>query len=151
MFRTIAAATLSAAVAFSPMAATPAQADNSRDLVAILAGAATLIIIGAAVSRDRRSKTPPPAVHVPPKPPVYPRPSPPKPVYPHHNKTVDSRCLRSVQTRSGWQNLFLRSCLQRTMNISRLPGQCSTRVHGKGNGLEGYDPRCLRNHGWRQV
>ncbi|WP_102110250.1 hypothetical protein [Oceaniglobus roseus] len=175
MFRSLAAAaltaTLAAALAFSPVAATPAQAqDNSnQQLARILAGAATVAIIGLAINREKQRERNAAAVPVHdwrrPVPPVYqqPRyrlPRHDKPRYEHHDRhdwrdrdqrTVPASCLRTIYNRHGAQTLFGARCISRSMrHPNRLPQQCAQTLRSDRGWVTGFEPGCLQRYGWRR-
>ena len=59
-------------------------------------------------------------------------------------------CLRDVETRFGTQRMFARGCLERTYaRFDRLPERCAVRVYTRNGPRSGFDPLCLREHGYR--
>lgn len=154
--RTLIAGLFAAALATGTMGAAPARADNS-DLAKILAGAATLVIIGSVI-KDQRKKT-----HAGTNSNAYShagngnqahkRPGNKGHRYDkrQHAKTVPAQCLRTIRTRKGQQNFFARPCLRQNMrNVERLPNACAFRINGGSFGKVGYDPRCLQRNGWQR-
>jgi len=64
--------------------------------------------------------------------------------------TLPSDCLRTVETRFGNLRLFGERCLQRNYRFAAsLPERCEVRVFSDNGPLNGYDPLCLREQGYR--
>jgi len=134
LFKPFAAGVLALGLAFSSVAATPARADLSREDAIV--GLITLLFIGTAIANsdsnrnrgndraeDRREAW----------------------------KTLPARCLVGVNTLHGEVNLFARRCLmQNYHHVNRLPARCEISVRNvRGNMRHGYEPRCLRQAGFR--
>jgi len=64
--------------------------------------------------------------------------------------TLPQACLTPVGTSYGTFRVFERNCLrQRYAYASGLPRQCSVRLFSNRGPVRGYDPRCLRENGYR--
>ena len=65
-------------------------------------------------------------------------------------RTLPDRCLHTVHTRYGALQLYGQQCLQnRYRDAHLLPQRCEVRVFADGAPRTGYDPYCLREHGFR--
>lgn len=163
---------LIAGVTALSLATTPVQANefNEEDFGKFLFGVVAAIALGAALTKDRDSGGEAVAVQPAPEPPVIrhrpnntaprinPRPRHEPPVVRHqprgltpHQKVLPGYCFKQVQTRYGTTNLFGQRCLERTYrHVARLPQACAVRVISANNrARRGFDPQCLRNHGFR--
>ena len=136
---------LALSVAITGFNAAPARA-NGEDLAKILAGVAVLGIIGAAIherKKDRRERP-----HVDPIPDRHPRPLPPR----LHRYDLPAQCLSTVRRRGHHQELLGARCLRRNYDHFReLPQACYTEVETRHDQARGYEPRCLRQYGYRLV
>jgi len=137
MIRPLVATVLSAVLALGVVGTVPAHAENTDDLKRILGGVAAAIILGVTIDnlRDRNRRAAPTPDHDEPR---------------HETGIVPSHCLRTADNRHGPQTYFAASCLRRTMqDAQRLPHACAVEVRRHGRPALGYDPRCLRDYGWR--
>ncbi|SFS20122.1 hypothetical protein [Yoonia litorea] len=74
----------------------------------------------------------------------------PRPRGERHADVLPSQCLRTVETRFGNLRLFGQRCLERNYRFAeRLPQRCEVRVYSDHGPRSGYDPFCLREHGYR--
>lgn len=59
-------------------------------------------------------------------------------------------CLRVVETRFGHHRMFGKRCMNQTYAFaSTLPERCAVRVYTDAGPRNGFDPRCLREQGYR--
>ncbi len=129
------------------LSAAPAKAGN-EDIAKLLFGAATLVIIGKAISDNNNSghtttrRDSVPTYHVTPKPTTKPKP--------HRNrKALPASCLRQHYTNNGRVRMMSNHCLsQKGTHVSRLPESCKIRVRTDRGTQRGYQMRCLRNNGY---
>lgn len=148
MMKTLIAPLVAASLAFTPMAAAPAQA-GSDDVAKSLAGLALLAIIGSAIAADQAGAS---TVKHPPKyqPPKVVHPprvaTPPRPVV---KRKLPAKC-REVLRHGGKQTVFYgKACLEQNMRAaSRLPNRCKTVVSVFGRKRQAYTASCLRRAGW---
>ena len=146
MHRHFIAFIVAASVAIAGLAASaaPARAD-SEDIAKALAGIAALVIIGKAIEKQKDRE------HVSRKqtyPQSYPQPRP----LPHdvRRKLLPAECLFDVRTRHGHQRFFGARCLQNNYrHASSLPRACTVQIPARNGWRYGYDPRCLRQSGYR--
>lgn len=133
MLKVLSIPLLSTALALSPMAATPARAND--DLGKILAGVALLAIIGSAVSNSQASSPPPAPAH-PPRGHAAKRPLP-------------QECRHDVRDRGRTITVYGKQCLQRNVRGRvRLPDICEREMSVFGRDRDVYTAHCLRRHGW---
>ena len=150
----IAAVALSALMAAS-FGAAPARADD-RDTIRAIAGIGALLLLGKVIhdnKKDRRKEQ------------VYHNNRPAKLGHgyqrPHHVKprplpqrvrkmTLPRHCLKTVKTR-GYKTRFMgQRCLQNNYRwAGQLPRACTVKVRGNRGMRYGYEPRCLKQHGYR--
>ena len=156
MHRTFITSVVAAAIAITGLSATPARAADGSDVARFLAGLAALAIVGAAIreSRDRDKQVvsrrdvpfaPPPRQYHQGK--LKPRPLPPGLA---RRAVLPGQCLRSFDARHGQARLFGQRCLEKNYrHAGSLPQICAQRIRTKRGPRYGYDPRCLRQHGYR--
>ncbi|KNG94537.1 hypothetical protein [Pseudaestuariivita atlantica] len=147
-----------AAVALTSINVTPAVAGSSdRDRLArFLAGAATLVIIGSAISNAQaQPRTSTQTHYVPHNHPVprttHPKPKP-KPRAVHNGTSLLPRyCIRYAPTRDGrTYRTFGARCLKKNYrHADRLPRVCRESVKMRGKWRSGYKIRCLQDYGFR--
>jgi hypothetical protein len=167
--RPLLASLLAACLALTPLGAqrAEAQATTNDQLSQLLAGAATLAILGLAwkADKDHDRKTQvqraPSYPHRFDNPPRY-RDRTPYPAYRHghaprkeyrnaYRKIVPSGCLREIPTSHGVERFFARPCLEQSMrNASQLPRDCARVFRGYRGPVTGYVPGCLHRYGWRR-
>ncbi|WP_439123691.1 hypothetical protein [Marivita sp.] len=164
MSRKFIAVVLAVSTTIAAFSAAPARAASEDDIAKLLAGAATVFIIGKAIqsSRDNdrkeKSKT---ITHYKPhhqsgqKPKssvkVHQKPIPkvvPRDVRPRHRDVLPSQCVRRIQ--GGHVNRVVMSrCLSRN-NISArsLPKACRMKVETRRGATHAYALPCLRHRGY---
>lgn len=161
MTRFLILALTSATLAFSPMTAPAAQA-NDRETARLLAGLAVLGIIGVAIADDKKKKKKKKREQAK----VY-----RDQIEPRYHDTLrndferhrDDRhygkkdrrralpddCLHRVETRRGLRHVYGKQCLKRSYrHVSRLPDHCERTVYAYGREHSVYGARCLRRDGW---
>ncbi len=142
---------VSSAVAVTAMTA-PARADVN-DFGKILAGITLLAIIGKAIDDDSKQR------HVTrntyhnhtyknPNQPVRPKPLPPQ-VSSRYD--LPGHCLKTYQMNGrDTVRLFGRKCLQQSYrHTNSLPYACQFQFDKTNRSQTGYEPRCLRERGYR--
>lgn len=151
MSRKFIAAIVAGAIAVTGMTSAPAKADNDR-LQRFLLGATALVIIGTAVSKNKRDR------HV-----TEPRHRHSQ--YWHHNShrhhrsvaphrharphriSLPGRCLHRHRTDRGRVTIYGRHCLRANgVHLSNLPRHCKRTVHAYRGTFKGYSPRCIANY-----
>jgi hypothetical protein len=149
MKRTFLASLLSAALVFTPITVTPAQADE--DVAKVLAGIAFFAILNE-ISKDNRDKrrAAPVTRRVDPHPApttrrIYPRH---EPRVKRHSKVAPQECLRQQWTHRGTRHVYGARCLQRKARVAP-PVACQRQANTNNGPRRFYTKRCLRNHGWR--
>lgn len=147
MFKPIIAGVTALSLTFSSAAPAQAAGLSDDDLGKIIFGIAALAAISTLVepqaNQSRAQVT---------------REISPRPNREHSNdrrhqqeeRTVLPRnCLRSYETRFGTHRMFGRRCLQNNYSLaSRLPNSCSVRIFTEAGPRRGFDPTCLRSHGY---
>lgn len=138
------AAVLATSIAVTSFSAAPARAD-SDDAAKIAFGLATLFILGKALSDDDKN-----TVH---RHRHYkPHPKPHKPYKTRNRHHLPAKCHFVHNTRSGKVAMVNRKCLIRHYNYNAsLPQVCRTQANTPKGFRSGYNPRCLRNKGYRIV
>ncbi|WP_121061430.1 hypothetical protein [Chachezhania antarctica] len=135
MQRHLIAAALGLALALSSFAAQPVRAEDGQ-ITRAVAGLAAIALIGAAVSQAGKDKHD-----------AYVKPE-------HHGRKTDENtlpiaCLKDYPVAGADKRLVGRGCLiKHYRNVAGLPGSCEFRFRMKGHDHIGYDPGCLRNHGF---
>ena len=137
--------------------ATPTQASglDQENVGKLLIGLAAVAAIGIAIENnrdddDRRTTTVTPTQRVHDR--NYNWADLNRPRSRGHDRRADlpRDCLRNVETRFGTQRLLGRRCLQRNYaQFNRLPNRCAVRVFSDNGPRNGFDPRCLREQGYR--
>ncbi len=132
--RPVVAMFLAAALAFTPVAASPARAGND-DAAKVIGALIVLGLIGAAINHNSRTNT------------AIPNPL--------HLKNLPGSCLKTFDTRFGNESFFGKRCLRNNFqNWAGLPAQCALTIQTEnwnGNQVQRhvYQPRCLRQEGYR--
>lgn len=138
MHRKFIALILATGLAISGLAAAPARADG--DTARLFAGLAALALIGVAIQKQhkRRAVTRNQALQPLPLPQQVTR------------LDLPQRCLRSRSVNGRQRNLFGAGCLKRNFAHSgSLPNECRLGYWNGDRNRAGYDPRCLRERGYR--
>lgn len=140
---------VSAAVGISAMAA-PARADVN-DYGKILAGLTLLAIIGKAIDDDNKGRHVTRNTyhnHTYKQQPVRPKPLPPQ-VSSRYD--LPGHCLKTFRTNGRDSvRLFGRKCLQQNYrHTNSLPYACQFQFDRTNRSQTGYEPRCLRERGYR--
>jgi len=152
------ATALAATLALTAGTAAPARADGS-DVAKVLAGVATLYIIGRALSDDDKGAaqaatrghgnngygrvTPRHDNNgygtVQPRGRGHDR---------HRAVTLPAYCAQEYRVRGGHADFYGARCLQRA-GLTRLPARCAVEVRGQRHGRTAYSERCLLRSGYR--
>lgn len=150
MHRKFIALIVSTAICITSLSAIPARASEDGTARAI-AGFAALAILGLAIhnARDKNDAptvsraAPPPINHS-----VRPRPLPQRTA----RYNLPGKCLRNHKLHGGPSRLLGLQCLQSNYRYtSQLPQACRLRFDGRNIRRTGYEPLCLREHGYRVV
>jgi len=158
MSRRFIAAVLAASTAIAAFSAAPARAATEEDIARLLAGAATIFIIGKAIQNardddddDDRRKV---VTRHDPKPKVYHhQSSPPKLVprgKPHRDRAaaLPAGCVRQIE--GGRVNrVVMGRCLERNnISVRSLPKACRMNVETRRGTARAYALPCLRHRGY---
>lgn len=158
MSRRFIAAVLAASTAIAAFSAAPARAATEEDIARLLAGAATIFIIGKAIQNardddddDDRRKV---VTRHDPKPKVYHhQSSPPKLVprgKPHRDRAaaLPAGCVRQIE--GGRVNrVIMGRCLERNnISVRSLPKACRMTVETRRGTARAYALPCLRHRGY---
>ncbi|MDP4989966.1 MAG: hypothetical protein NWQ37_01980 [Marivita lacus] len=161
MSRTFIAAVLAVSTTIAAFSAMPARAASEEDIAKLLAGAATVFIIGKAIqnSRDRdrpdkevRHYTPDDRFGYVTKPvPTYERPIPkvvPREGRPRQGDVLPADCVRRIEG-GRVERVVMSRCLERS-NISTrsLPKACRMIVQTRRGEAKAYALPCLRHRGY---
>ncbi|MFA8384938.1 MAG: hypothetical protein ACEPO2_04895 [Pelagibaca sp.] len=161
MSRKFIAAVLAVSTTIAGFSAMPARAASEEDIAKLLAGAATVFIIGKAIqnSRDKERKdngvrhyTPDDRFGYVTKPvPTYERPIPkvvPRQGRPRHGSVLPASCVRRIEG-GRVERVVLSRCLERS-NISSqsLPKACRMDVQTRRGAAKAYALPCLRHRGY---
>lgn len=135
-----------ATVLVTGISTTSARAADD-DLAAFLATTIFLFALGSALEGE---------VNTTPAPQLPTRPGHPgRPVYGqinerHFSNQVPYECLETFTTQTGSVRTFEKSCLYRKYaHYKRLPGNCERTLWTSVGLRYGFDPKCLRNKGFR--
>ncbi|MEN8750007.1 hypothetical protein [Marivita sp.] len=166
MSRKFIAAVLAVSTTIAAFSAAPARAASEEDIAKLLAGAATIFIIGKAIQNsrdddDRRDKKKEEVRHFVPdhraghvsKPPVYTHQKPipkvvPRDVTQRHKEVLPANCVRRIEGgRVG--RVVMGRCLERN-NISTrsMPKACRMTVESRRGEVRAYALPCLRHRGY---
>ncbi|HBS49482.1 MAG TPA: hypothetical protein DEA05_05040 [Rhodobacteraceae bacterium] len=147
MHRKFIALIVATAVAVTGLSAAPARADE--DTARIIAGIAALALLGAAIREHNRDDDPP-VVHRPTRPGTT-GTMPHRPNLWADSCALPAQCLREHRVGCGERITVLGArCLNRHYrHAGQLPQQCRERVWTRNGLRQGYDPRCLRQNGYR--
>lgn len=147
--RSAIAATLAAALALSPITATPAQA-GSKDKAGAIAAASFLALLTAGIiasssARARDSAT----IHVTP-PRDQRRERPPASTRVDRRKLLPQECSYSVNRGPDRGDYFISSCLRDEFRFwPYLPDRCETDLRTRGGrNVAAYDASCLARFGY---
>ncbi|MGC9419063.1 MAG: hypothetical protein ACP5EN_08810 [Rhodovulum sp.] len=130
---TLIAPLLAAAIALTPMTATPARADD--DVAKALLGALVLYGIAQGIDKNDRKDNrraeqgrgwKGAARH----------------------RTIPAQCVRTVENRHGPRRVAIERCLRRE-GVRRLPDRCETSLRGRYGSRDAYSLRCLERAGFR--
>ncbi|WP_157960572.1 hypothetical protein [Primorskyibacter marinus] len=156
---------LAATLAVTAFASKPARAASEEDIARILAGAATIFIIGKAIQSsrdndkdDKKSKSHKdrkdrdrykPQKHTSRKHHRYDRHDHGRPYYGTRPTPLPQHCRVTARTRNGHETLFGARCLDRSyQSARRLPGECLRDVRWFRGERQAYSGNCLRAHGY---
>lgn len=166
MSRKFISTVLAASLAITAFAAKPVEAASEEDIARILAGAATIFIIGKAIqsSRDndkddkKKSKSHKdrkdrdrykPQKHMSRKHDRYDRHDHGRRSYGNRAAPLPQHCQVTARTRSGHETLFGARCLDRSyQSARRLPGECLRDVRSFRGERQAYSGHCLRARGY---
>jgi len=148
MHRKFIALILASALATTGLSAAPARADG--DTARIFAGLAALAIIGAALERSNRHTTVT-KQYIQPSHPLPPRSLPTRPLPSQvTRRDLPQACLHRRSVNGQQRNLFNSRCLQKNYaHSSSLPYACQLGYWDGRRNRIGYEPLCLREHGYR--
>jgi len=149
MHRKFIALILSTALVIAGFSAAPARANP--DTGRLFAGFVALALIGAAIQSSRRDRhTVSTSPYLPPSP-VLSAPIPAKPT-PHKivRRNLPNQCLRTHSVNGRQRNLFGGRCLKNNYAFNgTLPYACRLGFWDGRRNRIGYEPRCLRENGYR--
>jgi len=154
MSRKFIAVVLAATLAITTYSAAPARAASEEDIARLLAGAATLFIIGKAIQSSRDNDRKKVKVHRQSRE-VYQQPRARhqnqfRDQRPHRRAGLPAACLTRVDTRRGTLRVFGKRCLDRNYQSARpLPQQCLRRFETRHAPRLAYTAGCLRDNGYR--
>lgn len=164
MSRKFIAAVLAISTTIAAVSAVPARAASEEDIAKLLAGAATILIIGKAIQNsrddDRKDKsvkdvrhyTPDHRPHVS-NPPVYSndRPFPkvvPRDVKKRYDDVLPASCVRQIEG-GHVRRVVMSRCLERNNVSTRsLPKACRMTVETRRGETPAYALPCLRHRGY---
>lgn len=159
MSRRFIATIIAGAIAISGFTAQPVRAGN-ENLERFLLGAATLVILGAAIENGRkevvvkRHHTPraTPARRAQPIDALKARTHTPRTHQhnAHRRALLPEYCLRTVRSHKGPRTIYGRGCLKNNYRaFGALPDQCRARIQGPQGTRHGFRPGCLYRAGFR--
>lgn len=151
MTKKILAMVLSTSLALTSITVTPARADD--DVGKVLAGLAALLVIGAAVNknkhrREQQETTRQTTTHTWSPQPKYKEPKHTKPKRHARTKAAPQRCLRNQWTHRGNRQVYGARCMNRHAE-AQLPLRCLREAEVNQGPRRFYTKRCLRKNGWR--
>ena len=149
MHRKFIALIIATAIAVTGMSALPARADN--DAARFLAGLAAIALIGAAIESNRSQYPDTDAYVATPQPPRTPHHQRPR-VQPPRNSRLDlpGQCLGAYPVNGDVRRLYGAGCLRNNYAFNgTLPYACRLGYSDGRRNRTGYEPRCLREHGYR--
>lgn len=156
MSRKFIAAVLAVATTIATLSAAPAKAASEEDIARLLAGAATVFIIGKAIqtARDRdRDDNKDAITRHRPKPQItrsqsYPKVMPRGQVSGRHKAALPERCVRQIK--GGRVNrVVMGRCLERNnVRLRALPRACGMTVQTRRGRAPAYALPCLRHKGY---
>ncbi len=151
MKQTILTAVTAAAIAFSPVASTPARAADPHDVIVPLLG---LAVLGAVLNErrnDREARANQTRRRVVTSEPRY-REYDDRGRYRNdrrREKTLPGQCLRVAEGRRNDRIVFPERCLNRAGIRTRdLPRRCEFRLPVRRGRLDVFGARCLADAGW---
>jgi hypothetical protein len=139
------------------LAATSAPARAQDEVAKIVTGLAAIAILGAALhahnTRDREVviHTPVPRPPTPPHVPKQPGKVKPRPL-PENLRHLDvpRSCMRTAYSQGREVRFLGQGCLnKRYHQVDALPRACKLRFPTRNGLRKGFDPRCLRDKGYR--
>lgn len=154
MHRKFIALIIATAVAITGLSSVPALADD-RDAGRIFAGLAALAILGAVIESNRDNNKPTVSQSAQPRyshRPTYQHVTPRH--LPQHVSRYDlpGKCLRNHGLHGGPKRLLGLQCLQENYRFTNaLPYACRLQFDNRYLSRTGYEPLCLREHGYRIV
>lgn len=143
--RPFTALVLAASLVLTPVATSPARADN-EDVAAFLAALIAMGVIGAAVNNNRTVRPDGRA--------VQPDADYGRQTNWSRKKALPEYCLKTFNTRFGKETLFEKDCLRANYRRWRgLPDACEFTIrtrgrHNRRGAQEVYEPRCLHREGY---
>ena len=146
MHRKFIAFIVATAVAITGFSAVPARAGDAEK---ILGGLAAIALFGAAVHHyDKRNKRERVARQN-----NYYQPAAPRPLPPRITRyDLPSQCLTQMRGYPGNQPLLTPNCLQKNYrHANSLPQMCRISFWNGKRNKQAYEPRCLRQQGYRVV
>jgi hypothetical protein len=154
MFKTMTAALTAIALTVGTAAPVQARGLSEDDIGKLLFGLVAAATLNAAINnrsdRNRQSQAPQETHRPTPGRELFEAPQARRHQGHRADRILPRSCLRQIETRYGNQRMFTRRCLTRN-NIfaSQLPQSCGVRVFSVNGPRRGYDPQCLRDHGFR--
>jgi hypothetical protein len=124
----------------------PARADE--DVGKVLAGIAALLVIGAAVNKNKHRKENQQVTRRVHKDTWQPTAPKVKRHVPRRAKAAPQRCLRNQWTHRGNRQVYGARCMNRHAQ-AQLPLKCLRQADVNQGPRRFYTKRCLRNNGWR--
>ncbi len=75
----------------------------------------------------------------------------PKPVPPRVRKmTLPAKCVKKIRSHGNTLKIVGNRCLQNNYRwVNKLPNACFMKVRTRDGARRGYQPRCLKRHGFR--
>lgn len=161
MFKTLTAGLMALTLTFTSATSAQAQGLSEEDVGKILFGLLATAAIANAVKNNRDDRAAPVQRHVTPRVEIHRQPTKPRGEWRHQNQTRHSErrqdytvlprtCLRTFDGRNGTQRMLVQRCLDRNYaRAASLPDRCAVRVRTDRGTRHGYNPRCLRDMGYR--
>jgi hypothetical protein len=164
MSRKFIAAVLAVSTTLAAVSALPARAASQDDIAKLLAGAATVFIIGKAIQSSRdsdRKKTSKEVTHFKPdhrprhtaQPPVYYHEKPlpkvvPRDVQRHRKANLPRECVRRIEG-GKVKRVVMSRCLKRNdISARSLPRACRMEVQTRRGTTRAFALPCLRHRGY---
>lgn len=151
MFRTLIAGVTALSLAFTSAAPAHASGISDEDVGKVLFGLVAAAALTAAIQSNRDKRRDRAVVEA--DAPVQratPRYENYRPERTRRSRLLPGRCFEHLETRYGTQRMFGRRCLRANYRqADRIPRECGVRYYTNNGPRRGYDPLCLREHGYR--